>query len=222
MHSMYSGHLKAASTVRRHLPEHLYSVAMSGYLTLAFLVATWLVASIPFGLVLTTYLGTVDIRQVGSGNIGATNVYRIQGRNLGAWTLVLDLLKAAVPVYLAMDWGATPLLPQATALVAFIGHCWSPWLRFEGGKGVAVSAGALLPMVPAVALCSLALWLAVVFRTRRSALGALTAVLAAPILTLLLATTRPYVPAVVLLSLGILLRHRGNIQRLLEGRELSV
>lgn len=182
-----------------------------------YLVLTYLLASIPTGLVLTTLFSQVDITSQGSGNIGATNVYRLAGHRLGALTLAGDLLKGLLPVLLA------PLLVDATwfagvvALAAFAGHCWSAYVSFRGGKGVATAAGALLVLAPVPILLAAACWLGVVLAFKKSSLGALVAAALLQVLVAWLAS--PVLWVSLLLGAGVVWRHQANIRRLLAGTE---
>ena len=181
------------------------------------LLLTWLIAGVPTGILVAALAADVDPRTVGSGNTGATNVRRAAGDAAGAWTLAGDALKGFVPVALAA-W----LLPGSAvaawaALLAFAGHCWSPYLGFRGGKGVATSAGALLALAPLPTLLAVAVWVAVVAATRRSSLGALAAAALLPFLVAWLAPAA--LPVTLALAVGVVLRHRANIQRLLAGAE---
>jgi len=189
-------------------------------LTLAALVLGYVLGSIPFGLILTRFAGLGDIRAIGSGNIGATNVLRTGNKKLAAATLVGDALKGTAAVLLAgWLWG-----PQAAILAgfgAFIGHILPVWLRFRGGKGVATYLGVLIGLAWPVAILFALVWLAVAFATRYSSLSALTASVAAPLAFLGLGQ---YDKAIlfILLALLLFLKHRPNIARLLTGTESRI
>jgi acyl phosphate:glycerol-3-phosphate acyltransferase len=176
-----------------------------------------MLAAFPTGLVLGLLLADVDIRAGGSGNIGATNANRLLGKRVGALTLAGDLMKGLVPVVLAAQFTDRPGYLGAVALAAFAGHCWSPYLDFKGGKGVATAAGAMLALAPWATILAAAGWVAVVRLTRRSSVGGLFAAALMPLLVLMLAPH--YVWVAVLLSVGIGLRHRDNWQRLAAGTE---
>ncbi len=177
----------------------------------------YLLGSIPFGLVLTKAAGLGDIRAIGSGNIGATNVLRTGRKGLAAATLVLDALKGAAALLLARAiWGEEAALVAGVAAMA--GHAFPVWLGFKGGKGVATGAGVLLAAQWWLGLVALAAWLAVFAATRISSAGALAACAAAPIAALLLGDLRLAGFAAGLAAL-IAWRHRPNIQRLLAGTE---
>lgn len=186
-------------------------------LFVSYLWLTYLLSSVPFGLVLCTFAVDADPRDGGSGNIGATNVYRQFGTRLGLLTLLLDALKGFLPTALALTLWPDPSYAGVVALVAFAGHCYSAYLGFRGGKGVATAAGVLLALSPWTALLALGLWLAVVAVWRRASLGALVTAIALPLLMLWLAP--PLWWAGLLLTLGVLLRHRDNIDRLRRNAE---
>ena len=182
-----------------------------------YLLLTWLLASFPTGVVAGTLLADVDVRTLGSGNIGATNVHRVLGRGLGALTLVGDMLKGLLPVLVA------PLVVEArwyaglVGLVAFAGHCWSGFLDFRGGKGVATGSGAMLALAPLPTLLAASVWGLVLAIKRRSSLAGLAAAVCLVPLTAWLQPDAAWVA--FLLSAGILLRHSDNIRRLREGTE---
>jgi acyl phosphate:glycerol-3-phosphate acyltransferase len=184
---------------------------------LAGAVLAYLLGSIPFGLVLTRLAGYGDIRQIGSGNIGATNVLRTGNKALAALTLLLDAGKGAAAVLIAEAFG--PDMAALAAGAAFLGHVFPPWLRFKGGKGVATAGGILLAYAWPVGLAALGTWLLVAVLTRYSSLAALTAAVLAPLYAWL--STREIQPTevVLFLSVVILLRHATNIRRLLKGEE---
>jgi glycerol-3-phosphate acyltransferase PlsY len=184
------------------------------------LVIGYVLGSIPFGLILTRLAGVADLRAIGSGNIGATNVLRTGRRGLAAATLVLDALKGTAAVLLADRLGGQDLAILA-ALGAFLGHLYPVWLRFKGGKGVATYIGVLLALVWQAALAFCIVWLLVAFVTRYSSLSALVASAATP---LLLWWDMYLQEAQLFLLLTILLwiKHRTNIRRLLTGAETKI
>ncbi|UOK70471.1 glycerol-3-phosphate 1-O-acyltransferase PlsY [Ancylobacter polymorphus] len=185
--------------------------------SLAALLLGYALGSIPFGLLLTRMAGTQDIRSIGSGNIGATNVLRTGRKGLAAATLLGDALKGTVAVLLALAW-LGPEAALAAALGAFLGHLFPVWLGFKGGKGVATFLGVTLALAWPAALVFAAAWLAVAFVTRYSSLAALVASVATALSAFFLAST----PVGVLLSLLAALlwfMHRANISRLLDGTE---
>src|ERR1700724_1314697 len=157
------------------------ATAMSpeAWLIVAFLIG-YLFGSIPFGLVLTKLAGTQDLRSVGSGNIGATNVLRTGHKGLAAATLISDMLKGTIAVIIAGSFGG-PNAAMLAALGAFLGHLFPVWLKFKGGKGVAVYIGVMLGLFWPAALVFCVLWLATAFTSRYSSLAALVASFVTPI-----------------------------------------
>ena len=177
----------------------------------------YLLGSIPFGLVLTRLAGTQDLRSIGSGNIGATNVLRTGRKGLAAATLILDALKGTVAVLVAGHVGGTDLAVLA-ALGAFLGHLFPAWLKFSGGKGVATFIGLLIGLVWQGALVFCLVWLAVAVITRYSSLAALVASL----LTIAFLWFDNYPQQAVLFALLAVLmwaKHHTNIRRLVAGTE---
>lgn len=183
------------------------------------LVLGYLLGSIPFGLILTRMAGLGDVRTIGSGNIGATNVLRTGHKGLAAATLVLDALKGTLAVLVCWRFGEPAAL--AAALGAHLGHCFPVWLRFKGGKGVATFLGVLLGLHwPTMAIACL-VWLGTAFVTRYSSLSALIASLAPPI-ALVLFGRLDMAAVVLLLTLLIWVRHRDNLKRLMAGTESRI
>ena len=181
----------------------------------------YLMGSIPFGLALTRLAGPGDVREIGSGNIGATNVLRTGDKKLAAAVLLLDAGKGAVAVLTARHWGADAAAVAAVA--AMIGHLFPIWLGFKGGKGVATAAGVLLAYAWPVGLAGIATWLAIALLTRYSSLAALAAALLIPVYALLfLPFDGERIGVVIILALLVILRHRGNIVRLLRGEETRI
>ena len=187
-----------------------------------FLLSTFLLAAIPFGLVLTSLLTDLDIRKAGSGNIGATNVYRLAGRRLGVATLLCDILKGFVPTLVSLWLMEGPAGVSLTIAVAFLGHCYSPYLAFRGGKGVATGMGAFLAAAPIAALVAAIAWIAVVAFTRKSSVGALLGLAVLVAALALMPGGQPLLPAAILIGLLLVWRHRENIRRLLGGTESRV
>jgi glycerol-3-phosphate acyltransferase PlsY len=176
----------------------------------------YLLGSIPFGLILTKLAGHGDLRDIGSGNIGATNVLRTGNKALAALTLILDLLKGTAAVLIGARFGQDAAL--LGGLGAIFGHLFPIWLGFRGGKGVATYIGVLLGLYWPVAIVFCAIWLLVALITRYSSLSALVASAAAPCLLVVVGETRI---AVLFLIFTLLLywRHADNIGRLLRGEE---
>ncbi|HWV20972.1 MAG TPA: glycerol-3-phosphate 1-O-acyltransferase PlsY [Devosia sp.] len=185
------------------------------------LVLGYLAGSIPFGLILTQAAGLGDIRQIGSGNIGATNVLRTGNRPVAAATLVLDALKAAIPVLVARYfWGEDAAMLAAVG--AFLGHCFPVWLGFKGGKGVAVMIGSLLSLAWPVGLIFCAVWLLIAYTRKMSSLAALTAAATAPIFAYVVTGSSHLTLTILGLALLLFFQHRENIARLLNGTEATI
>jgi acyl phosphate:glycerol-3-phosphate acyltransferase len=179
----------------------------------------YLLGSIPFGLILAKLAGLGDLRQIGSGNIGATNVLRTGNKGLAALTLLLDLLKGTAAVWVGSHFG--PYAAMAAGLGAFLGHLFPVWLGFRGGKGVATYIGVLLGLYwPAAAVFS-AVWLIVACATRYSSLAALVAS-AASVTTLVLTGQWGLAGLFLLLTLLLYIRHAANIGRLARGEEARI
>jgi glycerol-3-phosphate acyltransferase PlsY len=179
--------------------------------------ASYLLGSVPFGLVITRALGLGDLRQIGSGNIGATNVLRTGNRAAAAATLILDAAKGAVAVLLARAW-VGPDAAQVAALFAFLGHLYPVWLGFRGGKGVATFLGTLLALAWPVGLAACATWAVTAAVSRISSLSALVAAGLAPVWLLIFGRGQMLALVVILAAL-VFLRHGANIARLRAGTE---
>lgn len=184
------------------------------------LVIGYLFGSIPFGLILTRLAGTPDLRSIGSGNIGATNVLRTGRKGLAAATLLLDALKGTVAVIIAGAIGG-PNAAMIAALGAFLGHLFPVWLKFRGGKGVAVYIGVLLGLLWPAAVAFCIIWLATALVTRYSSLSALVASLVTP-LALWWFGHAALAALFAVLTLLLFYMHRENIQRLLAGTESRI
>jgi glycerol-3-phosphate acyltransferase PlsY len=185
--------------------------------------AGYLLGSIPFGVLLTRAFGAGDLRQIGSGNIGATNVLRTGRKELAAATLILDGAKGAVAVLLARHF--VPQLGDHAAMIAgaaaMIGHCYPVWLKFRGGKGVATLLGLALALAWPIGLVFAAVWLGTVLLLRISSLGGMAGAVAAPVAAL--AFGYPvYAVGLAGLAVIVLWRHRENIARLRAGTEPRV
>lgn len=180
------------------------------------LVFGYLLGSIPFGLLLTRAAGLGDVRKIGSGNIGATNVLRTGNKGLAAATLLLDALKGTAAVLISGHFA--PELALWAGLGAFLGHLFPAWLGFRGGKGVATYLGVLIGLAWQVALIFAVVWLVMAFLFRYSSLAALTAAIVVPIALYFLST--PQIAALFLvMSIVVFIKHRENISRLLAGTE---
>lgn len=190
-----------------------YAIALFG---------SYLLGSIPFGLLLASVAGLGDIRSIGSGNIGATNVLRTGNKTVAFLTLLCDIAKGAAAVAaVRWIWPDAVLLPAAAALAAVIGHLFPVWLKFKGGKGIATAGGSLLTLAWPVGVISGAIWLlfAVVFRY--SSLASIVAVASTPFLAFYYLDETQAMFVAVIAAL-ILLRHHANIRRLLKGEEPKI
>ena len=184
-----------------------------------FLVFGYLLGSIPFGLLLTRAAGLGDVRNIGSGNIGATNVLRTGNKGLAAATLLLDALKGAVPAIIALRYGPEP--GAVAGLGAFLGHLYPVWLGFKGGKGVATYIGVLAGLAWQVALIFAAIWLAVAVVSRYASLASLVAAVAAPIAAFALGS-QLFAGFFLVMSALVFYMHRANISRLAAGTEARI
>ena len=206
------------------IPSIFFICAIGGYI----------LGSIPFGLVLARMAGLGDIRKIGSGNIGATNVLRTGRKDLALLTVILDASKAGIAAFLAASFapsadcilfGNMTQINIVAGLIAgscgVIGHNFPIWLKFKGGKGVASTFGFILATSPQIALLDLATWLVCAFITRYSSLSAIIAAIATPFYAFFLSepTYTIFYSAIALL---VLVRHRGNIIRLIKGQESKI
>ena len=182
------------------------------------LILGYLLGSVPFGLVITKAAGLGDIRAIGSGNIGATNVLRTGRKDLALATLLLDGGKGAIAVVIAMLMGWRP---EVAGAAAFLGHCFPVWLGFKGGKGVATFMGTLFALNVVAGLFAGATWLAVAKLMKYSSLSALVAAAATPLVLFTLGKPA-YAVAALVMTLLIFIRHKANITRLLAGEEPKI
>jgi glycerol-3-phosphate acyltransferase PlsY len=180
----------------------------------------YLIGSVPFGLLLAKAGGAGDVRRIGSGNIGATNVLRTGRKGLALATLALDMLKGALPVWLGYRYFG-PDIAVVAGLGAVIGHCFPLWLKFQGGKGVATAAGLVVALTPLVALLVVALFVILVLLTRYVSLASILAAAAAGPIAFGLGAFQPG-QLYLALALLIALKHAGNIRRLLTGQEAKL
>ncbi len=187
--------------------------------SLAALAVGYLLGSIPFGVILTRLAGTEDLRTIGSGNIGATNVLRTGRKGLAAATLLGDALKGTAAVLICAQWGGAAGV--VAGFGAFFGHLFPVWLGFKGGKGVATYIGALFGVAWPAGLAFAAIWLGTAFASRYSSLSALLASAATPLVLFLMGAK---VAAVVFLVMTVVLfaKHRPNIERLRAGTETRI
>ena len=192
---------------------------MSSFIVIA-VVLGYVLGSIPFGLVLTRLAGLGDVRKIGSGNIGTTNVLRTGRKDLAAATLLLDALKGTVAVLIAWRWGLDGAI--AAAAGAFLGHLFPVWLGFRGGKGVATYVGLVLAFSWIAMLVFAVLWIATAVLTRYSSLAAIVAVIGAPIALWLLGLPAAVPVLFAVLSIITLAKHHANIRRLIAGTESKI
>lgn len=188
------------------------------------LLVGYLIGSIPFGLVLTRLAGAGDIRAIGSGNIGATNVLRTGRKGLAAATLLLDAAKGAFAVWIGyrmLGGGALDNGGAMAGVMAFIGHCYPVWLRFAGGKGVATMLGVVAALAWPLGLIFAGVWLGMLALTRISSASGMAAGLSAPLAAFMLGRLDLLAP-VLAMALILLWRHRANVGRLLRGQEPRV
>jgi len=189
-----------------------------GYDAWIALIAGYFIGSIPFGLLLVRAAGGGDIRKIGSGNIGTTNVLRAGGKKLAAVTLVLDAAKGLVPILLAQMLWPGGVADQFAAAGAFLGHCFPIWLRFKGGKGVATLIGIGLGLHWTIGLAVVVVWLLAARLSRISSVGGMAGAAAAPLAALAFGHSQ-YALVLALLFAIVLIRHRANIRRLIAGEE---
>lgn len=184
-----------------------------------FITASYLVGAIPSSLVLAKLFSKKDIREAGSGNIGATNAVRILGKKFGALTFVGDMLKGFLPVYAGTVIFNSPGLTALFGLAAFLGHLFPVYLKFKGGKGVATAFGIFLYLAPAVILIEFFVFVLIVFLWRYISLASITASAAMPFLLAVFSCPQPIFLLSIIMSFLIFLKHRDNIKRLLNGTE---
>jgi glycerol-3-phosphate acyltransferase PlsY len=180
----------------------------------------YLLGSVPTGLILAKFFSKIDPRKIGSKNIGATNIFRTAGKALGILTLVGDLLKGAVPVVIAIQWGESDLWIAIAGLAAFLGHIFPIFLGFKGGKGVATALGVYLVISPIAVLIEFLIFTGIVWKWRFISLGSITCGTTIPILIAFFRSdSQAYFIVSVVIAGLILYRHQSNISRLLQGTE---
>lgn len=188
--------------------------------TLLVIIPAYLIGAIPTGVILTKLSGAEDIRKVGSGNIGATNVYRTAGRKLGILTLIGDVLKGALPVLaVSLSGQFTDEIVAMTAVAAFVGHCYPIYLRFQGGKGVATALGIFLVLAPLSVLVGFFVFVGLLLAFKYISLSSISAAATVPIVVILTGANTPLVAASLFMAAMMILRHRSNIERLIKGQE---
>ncbi len=181
--------------------------------------AAYLIGSIPFALLLARHWGATDLRQVGSGNLGAANVMRASGVTAGVLVAILDITKGAASVMLAARLSGNAAAPAAAGLAAIVGHIYPVWLRFRGGKGVATACGVFSVLTPLAIPPALAIFLVTVALTKYISLGSLLATIALPPLAYAMGSPAPAVIAASAAAVIIIFRHRSNLARLRTGTE---
>ena len=186
------------------------------------LIAAYLAGSIPFGLIVTRLGGKGDIRQIGSGNIGATNVLRTGNKLLAALTLIGDACKGAAIVLMVSALGGSPLLIAIAGAASVVGHCFPVWLKFRGGKGIATNVAVFAAFDIHLGLAFAVLWLGTAAVTRYSSLAALVATLGCSVTAFWLGMDMPIAVAVMMMSALSWARHHQNIGRLLTGTESRI
>jgi acyl phosphate:glycerol-3-phosphate acyltransferase len=182
------------------------------------IVIGYLLGSVPVGFILGLRSG-IDVRETGSGNVGATNVARVVGKRQGILTLIADTAKGFVPVILAMQFGASLATIILVGTAAFVGHLYPIFLKFKGGKGVATALGVFLAVAPVATLVLIALFAVTVLTSRIVSLSSILAALAAPIIFWLFHYPPLVIGMAAFIAVAITLRHRSNIQRMMNGSE---
>ena len=181
------------------------------------LVLAYLLGSIPFSYLVARFKG-IDVRRVGSGNVGATNVMRSAGRAAGLAAFALDFLKGSLATWLALRL-AGPTIAAVAAVIAVLGHMYPAWLSFKGGKGVATGAGAFLPILPVAAVIGLLTFGVVAWLTRYASVGSIAGTTALPVVALLMRAPAPSTAAAAVSAALIVWKHRENIRRIAAGSE---
>ncbi|MBQ3853106.1 MAG: glycerol-3-phosphate 1-O-acyltransferase PlsY [Anaerovibrio sp.] len=185
-------------------------------------VASYLIGSIPNGLILGKAIWGVDLRKHGSNNIGATNAWRIIGKKAGVSIFLLDMVKGVIGAGLGIFYAGSPLAGVLCGILAVIGHSWSIFLGFKGGKSVSTGLGVLMMLMPKVAFIVFLVWLAVVFVTQYVSLGSIIGAALVPVLAYIFSMPMEYFVFGVLAAVFIIYRHKANIDRLLHGRENKI
>ena len=183
---------------------------------------SYLLGSIPNGLILGKAIWGVDLRQHGSKNIGATNAWRTIGKAGGISIFAMDFLKGAVSAYLGLHLGGSELAGVLCGILAIAGHSWSVFLAFKGGKGVATGLGVIAALMPMVTLIVFAVWFAIVYFTGYVSLGSIVGAALVPILTLFFGLHTEFLILGLIAAVFIIYRHKSNIERLLNGTESKI
>ena len=193
-------------------------------LNIGLVLVSYLIGSIPTGLLLGRAFAKIDIREHGSHNIGATNVYRSAGKMLGVLTLLGDTLKGFLPVYLVYTITGSDTWASLSALATFLGHLYPVYLKFSGGKGVATGLGVFLFLAPKMLLVCLGVFVVVLILSRYVSLSSMSAALALPLLMIFSSHPypRPYLATAALVAIMIIFRHKENIKRIIKGEEHKI
>ncbi|ORU00284.1 Acyl-phosphate:glycerol-3-phosphate O-acyltransferase PlsY [Anaerovibrio sp. JC8] len=185
-------------------------------------VASYLIGSIPNGLILGKAVWGVDLREHGSGNIGATNAWRTIGKPAGICIFVLDMLKGFLGAGLGLFYAGAPEYGVLCGILAVVGHSWSIFLKFKGGKSVSTGLGVLIMLMPIIAVIVFLVWLAIVFVTRYVSLGSIVGAAMVPVLSYIFDMPMVYTGFGALAAVFIIYRHKSNIERLLNGTESKI
>ena len=185
-------------------------------------IISYLLGSIPNGLICGKGIWGVDLREHGSHNIGATNAWRTIGKSAGILIFALDLLKGAISVYLGLHFGETAVAGILCGILAIVGHSWSLFLGFKGGKGVATGLGVILMLMPVVTLIVFAVWFIIVYITKYVSLGSIVAAALVSVLSFVMGLSAAHIIFGVAAAAFIIYRHKSNISRLLNGTESKI
>ncbi len=186
------------------------------------LIFSYLLGSIPNGLIFGKLIWKKDLRKVGSGNIGATNAWRSIGKTAGIFIFALDFLKGALSVFIAQEFSGEPLMMILAGFFSILGHSFSLFLKFHGGKGVATGLGVISMLMPKITAVVFLIWLAIVFVTRYVSLGSIVASICVPLLAIFFGEPTEFILLGALAAVFITVRHKENISRLSRGIENKV
>jgi glycerol-3-phosphate acyltransferase PlsY len=192
------------------------------YLDIIIFIVTYLLGSVPFGLILTKCFLGVDVREVGSGNIGATNVYRTGSKPIAILTLIMDGLKGIFAVLLAQKMGLSDIAINYCGFLCIIGHMYPIWLKFKGGKGVATTIAVVLTLTPLTGIMVILIWLATFWYKRISSLASVIATIFLTLIAAIVDYSLSIVTIYFIISLLILFKHTDNIKRLCNGEEKKI
>ena len=191
-------------------------------MTFIILLLSYILGSIPNGLIFGKIIWNKDLRTVGSKNIGATNAWRTIGKPAGILIFALDFLKGALSVYLAQILIGTALAMTLAGIFAIVGHSFSCFLKFHGGKGVATGLGVITILMPKISLVAFLIWLAIVYVTRYVSLGSIVAAICVPLFAFITDCPKEFIIFGLLAAIFITVRHKANIKRLLDGVENKI